>query len=174
MSESFSIDECIKELEFVASIPPNHKPYYRSKTTIEKGAWFATFNRRWNQEKGEKGVIHIKEILSSCDLHYRTYMETDDYETLKMLSLGLKKSLIGFDNLIETYSDQLEVANDYKKCKELAIEIHQDIDDLLMGSLNTSENATSEENCLISVAVPEKSSFFNTEGVKFMLSQNKK
>lgn len=188
---SFSIDDCIKELDFVASIPPNHKPYYKSKTTIESKAWFATLKRRWNQEKGEYGVLHIEQILRSCDQHYQTSVENDDYDTLKMLSLALKKSLVGFDNLIQTYGDQPEVAKDYRKCKELVLEIHQDIDEAMMGSVNVSkeniskeginkdhhdepilnEDETSEE--MVSLPVPPKVSFFNTEGVKFILSQNK-
>lgn len=173
-SISLSIDECIKELEFVASIPPNHKPYYKSKTTIERGAWFATINRRWNHEKGEYGIIHIKEVLNSCDLHYQTYSnngDIDDGDSLKNLSMALKKSVTGFDNLIKTYSDQPEVSNDYKTCRNNVIKIYGDIDDFLIGPLLDSCDSQSDD--LISVAVPDKPAFFNTGGVKFMLINKK-
>ena len=60
---SFTIEDCISLLDFVSTIPSGHKPCYKTKTTVSKDAWFVTFKRRWNGEKGEYGIDHINKVL---------------------------------------------------------------------------------------------------------------
>ena len=81
--------------------------------------------RRWGGEKGEYGVVYVGKILDSCDYHYRMCLQysingenkLDNIETLKNLKNILTSSIDGIDNLIDTYSDQINVSNDYKTIK---------------------------------------------------------
>ena len=103
------LDNIISCLHFISTIPPNHKPCFNNQTIIEKTAWFATFRRRWNSEKGEDGVEFVKKILDSCDKCYRMCYNS-------ALETALKNSRDGFLNLILTYSDQTEVSKGYTQC----------------------------------------------------------
>ena len=118
---SVSITECISEMEFISSIPKGHKPCYKTKSTIASDSWFVTARRRWNKEKGENGIIHVKEVLNSCDLHYRMCINNGDTKSMNQLMAALKNSVIGFDNLIETYKDQTNIGDQYKNCKDKVI-----------------------------------------------------
>ena len=90
MSEiPLSIERCITELNFISSIKKGHKPLYNNKTTIEKSSWFVTLKRRWNGEKGENGIFHVNNVMSSCDLMYHmccenfsNYQDMIEIETL--------------------------------------------------------------------------------------------
>jgi len=129
------LSKCIETLEFISKIPENHKPYYSSKTTIAKDAWFATTRRRLGGEKGENGIVHVNKILDSCDYHYRMCLQAinseenkdTNLETLRKIKRTLDESIKGFDNLINTYSDQSEVHNDYIKCKSKTNSISNNI-----------------------------------------------
>jgi len=127
-----NFENLVKELDFISSIPKNNKPCYITKTFIHKKAWFATARRRWKGEKGEHGIVHVNNILSSCDKYYRMCLSVnnnnDDHENkLRELLLKLKNTVIGFENLIETYNDQKSVSDDYKKCKERVESLYTEI-----------------------------------------------
>ncbi len=206
---SFGIDDCISELDFISSIPSKHKPCYKTKTTITKGGWFVTIRRRWNGEMGEYGIIHVNKVLGSCDLHYRmcldklvadkNYQPDKNYkESMKKLSAALKKSIIGFNNLIETYNDQEQI--DYKTCKTKAVELSGKIDQyferqkLIVNRDNESgdyedyytedgeyiwgESVETDDPMVLSLFVSKdnsskKSRFFNTDNVTFITLKKK-
>jgi hypothetical protein len=138
-SISFDLAECIKTLEFIKNIPQKHKPCYNSKTTISKEAWFSTVRRRWGGEKGEYGIIYVDKILDSCNYHYRMCLQSslssenkNEYiDTLRRIKDALSGSIVGFENLIRTYSDQGEVSTNYDKCKnrvnDMILDISHDI-----------------------------------------------
>ncbi len=150
---SFEISKCIENLEFISSIPENHKPYYNSKSTISTNSWFTTVRRRWGGEKGEEGIIHVNNLRDSCDHHYRMCLKSlngpvseKDYiiETMQKLRTALDNSVIGFDNLINTYRDQKEVSDDYKESKKKVIALSKEIGQTLHQLNNSSDNNTSE------------------------------
>ena len=156
---SFEISKCIENLEFILSIPKNHKPYYNSKSTISKNSWFTTVRRRWGGEKGEYGIIHVNKVICSCDRHYRMCLKSlngpvseKDYitETIQNLYTALYNSVVGFDRLINTYNDQKEVSDDYKESKKKVIalskEIGQTLDQLNNSSDNNNNNSENSEN----------------------------
>ena len=188
MSNRLTLADCLTELEFISSIPPNHKPLYGSKRTVHKDAWFTTFKRRWNGEKGEYAVIHVKEVLNSCDQYYRMFLdnvadnilENPSGADLKALSVSLKKTISGFDNLIKTYEDQKDVAKEYEKHKAVTIQLYQDIDTYSgrnSKSISDKSDLSEEESevALIPlVSQNSNTSFFNTDGIKFMLPNGKK
>ena len=121
--KNINIDNCINELDFISSIPKNHKPCFKTKTTLSKNGWFVTAKRRWNGEKGEQGVIYVNKILDDCEIYYRTCIlgsvgdnyDRDNNPILSMLLETLKNSVVGFENLINTYEDQKGVSKDYEK-----------------------------------------------------------
>lgn len=165
---SFNLSECIKILEFITNIPKNHKPCYNSMTTISKDAWFTTVRRRWGGEKGEYGIIYISKILDSCDHHYRMCLQsslscenkTEGIETLKRLKEVLLGSINGFDNLIDTYSDQTNVSNDYKQIKSridfMINGITHDIKQIgtIYDRPNTPEDGNEYENSTLNYILP--------------------
>lgn len=162
-----NIEDCIKELEFVSSIPKNHKPCFNTKTTISKNSWFVTAKRRWNGEKGEIGVIHISKIIDYCDLYYRAHIlgsVGDNYENdinpiFSVLLDSLNKSIKGFDNLLETYSDQENVYNDYKNCRNKVLKL-----------INKLDKFFNNDNIMIKSLMVRnpKSNFFNTDNIVFV------
>jgi hypothetical protein len=130
--------ETIRELEFISKIEENKKPLYNTKNTISKNAWFVTIRRRFAEEKGEKGIIHVNRVLDSCDLYYRMCLSDKNnmllpniLSNLSLLKTALESSVSGFDNLIKTYSDQETVHKDYKLCKDRVIDLYQCIDKYL-------------------------------------------
>ena len=165
-SISFDLQDCIKTLNFISDIPENHKPCYNSMTSIAKDAWFTTVRRRWGGEKGENGIIHVTNILDSCDHHYRMCLQstlkrgntnrTEGIETLKRLRDTLVKAGQGFDNLINTYSDQPEVSNDYKNLRYrvniMVKDINHDIKQLSIVR-NISSNIV-EDNTVLNYISP--------------------
>lgn len=158
-SISDKIKNCISVLDFICTIPKNHKPCYKTKTTIPKDSWFVTIKRRWNGEKGEYGVEYINEILNQCDLYYRFCLDNQsNIEDLTRLSKLLSQSLSGFDNLIETYNDQLIVEKSYKECKEMVKKLINDISEI--------------ENSKIA-SKPIKINFFTANNVKFISNVSK-
>ena len=129
-----TLEKTISVLNFIGNIPKNHKPCYNSLTTVDKNSWFVTWKRRWNGEKGEKGIKYILKVLDSCDLYYRMCVNNwrcCNVELLQQLSQSLKDSVKGFDNLIETYSDQGNVKQDYIKCKETSIFLYTNINNII-------------------------------------------
>jgi len=133
--------ETIRDLEFISKIEENQKPLYNTKNTIAKNAWFVTIRRRFAEEKGEKGIIHVNRVLDSCDLYYRMCLSDKNnmllpnlLSNLSLLKLSLESSVPGFNNLINTYSDQEKVCKDYKLCKERVIDLYQCIDKYLEAS----------------------------------------
>lgn len=147
MSENtIELSECIEILEFIGSIPENHKPCYNTRTTIETNSWFTTVRRRWGGEKGEYGVVYVNNIIDSCDYYYNkaleTVVETKNTEILRLLKGSLIKSISGIDNLIKTYSDQNIVSEDYKAIKtrinEMILDLSHDIKHVI--SCNYDQN----------------------------------
>jgi len=97
----------IKEWKFIAGIPPNSKPCYIDKCYFSTSDWFLTLRRRWKNEKGEKGVTYVENLI----------------ELTKLIEIGLKEieeALVGLENLVNTYKNdgQCEVAEGYEKCIE--------------------------------------------------------
>lgn len=149
-SLSFSLSKSIADLEFISTLEKGHKPLYNSRSTIQRTAWFATFQRRWAGEKGEKGLIYVNNVLDSCDRYYRMCLSdssiyTDDIfkynitKNLSSLRTALKNSVQGFNNLIMTYDDQETVAKGYDKCKNRVTKIIDDINiffNRLLSSIN--------------------------------------
>ena len=149
-----TVSECISELEFISTIPKNHKPCYNSKTTISTSGWFVTLKRRWNNEKGEEGVLYVKKLLDSCDdIYHMCYeVESDDIQDL---TNALGSSVLGFDNLIDTYSDQPKVKDDYIECKNKVLSILENI---------------KSKGKLVKVEIPNtKPSFFGTINSTFII-----
>lgn len=119
------LSQLLEELKFISCIPKNAKPCFVSKTLMFTDEWFVTFRRRLNGEKGERGTIYLRELLNSCDKHYRM-CRLDG----KLLVEALNKSLSGIQNLIYTYDrdNQIKVSNDYKKCYNKASDLIKEIE----------------------------------------------
>lgn len=132
-------NECIDILIFISTIKPNDKPCYNTKTTIHKNAWFATLQRRWGGEKGEKGIVYINNVLDSCDKYYRMCLNKSGFNNNDILLSALYDSLKGFDNLINTYSDQKTVADSYKNCKDKIIKFLSEVN-------NTNDNIFDDDD----------------------------
>ena len=144
-----NVEQCIKVMNFIASIPINSKPCYNSLTYIQKSGWFTTIRRRMNGEQGERGIIYINNILNSCNefLHDKnnnknktpntknktpnTKNKNKNTNTLLELKFALDNSISGFNNLIMTYNDQPIVMNDYEKCKNKVIDMSNRIKTIL-------------------------------------------
>lgn len=163
-NESFNnidISEYISILNFISSIPKNHKPCYNSKTTISKSEWFVSIKRRWSSEKGENGILHVNKMLDYFD----SMCFDINFDNCKTISIALYNSIIGFDNLIETYNDQETVSKDYIKCKEKALSIYNNI-----------INKINNNNCqLVTVSMSKnsiKSKFFNSNNITFIISKH--
>ena len=164
---SIDIDNCISELNFISTITKNHKPCFKTKTTLSKNGWFVTAKRRWNGEKGEYGVVRINNVLDNCEQYYRTCIlgsVGDNYERtnnpiLSRLLESLKKSIVGFENLILTYDDQKNVSNDYTL-------IRNRVNDLL----KKLDNYYGNDNIMIKSLIVRnpKSNFFNTDNIVFV------
>lgn len=162
-----NIDNCISELDFISSIPKNHKPCYRSKTTVSTKGWFVTAKRRWNGEKGEYGVVYVNKVLDDCETYYRTCIlgsvgdnyDRDNNPILSRLLETLRNSVVGFDNLIDTYDDQRSVSNDYQLIKDR-------VNDLIK-KLN---NYYGNDNIMVKSLIVRnpKSNFFNTDNIVFV------
>ncbi len=122
-----NLDSCISKLNFIGTIPENTKPCYNTDTLISKNAWFVRIRRRWAGEEGEEGIKYVAKVLDSCDLNYRMCLEdnlgdknitsNDHIPNLSSLRTALRNSMIGFDNLINTYSDQKKVVDGYMEIK---------------------------------------------------------
>lgn len=107
------IQKCIELMNFVSTIPVNHKPCYNSSTSISIHGWLSTVRRRWNGEKGESGVKYVKSILGGLIISDIT---EDILPLLDELAAALLKSKDGFNNLIQTYIDQPDVSDGYNEC----------------------------------------------------------
>ena len=170
------ISECISLLNFISKIPKNHKPCYNSKTTVSKSGWLVTMRRRWYNEKGENGILYVTKILNRCDNHYRMCYDIESKD-IKNLTTALRNSVIGFDNLIETYGDQGSMADDYTKCKERVIILCNNNNNN-NNNLSDRENENKEDNEneteLIPMVIPDnpiKSNFFSMNNITFMISK---
>jgi len=168
MAENISFEICISVLDFISTVPKDHKPCYHSKTCIKKDAWFVTIKRRWNGEKGEYGIEYLKQLLNSCDLYFRMCLNQQTLDNLPKLLKSLKESVKGFDNLIETYDDQIGVKKSYQECKEAVINLANEID----AHLGECENSDDSLVSLISKR-STKSNFFNIDNITFVTSKNK-
>jgi hypothetical protein len=169
--------ECISVLNFISKIPKDHKPCYNSLTTISKNAWFTTVRRRLGGEKGEYGVVYVNKILDSCDHHYRMCLNKSEFKSEEedtfsdLLDLDqdidlynlcdiLKQSIIGLDNLTDTYLDQPTVSNDYKKCKSKAKTLIGQIEEYLSEGENNPVIVS-----MIQTNKPENKSFFSSDNI---------
>tara|TARA_R110001599_G_scaffold244648_2_gene444674 strand:+ start:2341 stop:2712 length:372 start_codon:yes stop_codon:yes gene_type:complete len=94
------------EWEFIASIPKNTKPCFNDKTLVQTGEWFVTFKRRYKGEKGERGILHVENLIRETE---------KDPGPVKNL---LPRALIGLQNLVSTYKSdgQIEVSQNYQRC----------------------------------------------------------
>lgn len=148
-----SITKIKPELEFIASISANHKPCFSTKTTIDKNSWLVTLKRRWNGEKGEKGVKYIADILKECnqirnyctDLQPKECLELKSSNCIKMtedISEELFKefeetindfidiltcSCRGLAKLVDTYNDQKNISKQYAQIRFQMIQIINDL-----------------------------------------------
>lgn len=104
-----------EEWEFVKSIPINSKPCFYSKTFIGVNDWFVTLRRRWNGEKGEKGVVYLENLINTTmKILESENISTDELKKMKKL---LEESILGLNNLVCTYTidNQKSVAEEYGK-----------------------------------------------------------
>ena len=97
-------------------------------------------------------------------MYYRMCLDINP-DNCKTISIALYNSIIGFDNLIETYNDQETVSKDYTKCKEKALSIYNNIIDKI-----------NNNNCqLVTVSMSKnsiKSKFFNSNNITFIISKH--
>lgn len=124
-------ENILLNLEFISKIPKGAKPCYSNRSLTYTDQWFVTLRRRWNGEKGEKGVIHVKRLLDSCDKYYRMCnldgFGISDCDKLRTL---LYESIQGLNNLVHTYliDEQKNVSDDYQKCIDRAKHIIRGIE----------------------------------------------
>jgi hypothetical protein len=177
LEPKYNLSECISVLNFIATIPENHKPCYGSKTTISKSGWFVKIRRRMNYEKGEDGVKYINDVLDSCDQHYRmchdnmSIPDKDmdmDIDTCNIydLSDALTISISGFNNLIITYNDQKRVSRGYEKCKSRVEGLIADMD-------NDKENDDCSTESKLMTLSPNQNKFFNSNQVRYIILPDK-
>ena len=176
-SENIDLSECISILDFISSIQQNNKPCYKTKTTISKQGWLVTIRRRWAGEKGEEGVLFINNLLCSCDIHYRMCLKNSEIGCdIDNLCLSLKNSISGFSNLINTYSDQKSISDDYAKIKNKVISLCDQIRNYLdkkPKKIDETEK-NKNENELVPVIISDnstRSNFFTTNNITFMVSK---
>ena len=189
-SENMDLSECISILDFISSIQPNDKPCYKTKTTISKQDWLIRIRRRWAGETGENGVLYVNKLLCSCDIQYRMCLKNPkiEYDNAK-LYLSLKNSIPGFSNLINTYSDQKNVSENYDKIKNRVISLCNQIENLdnPIDTHNKHKNAFEDnlseineteknETELMSVTMPENSNnnFFTANNIRFISTKDVK
>ena len=106
--------------KFISEIPINAKPCFQDKTLTYIDEWFVTFKRRWKGEKGEKGVIYLKNLIAITKKEYDNLRKEKKINELEELKHIINNSIIGIENLIVTYTKdgQPEVAENYRQCKE--------------------------------------------------------
>lgn len=102
--------------EFISKIPKDMKPCFSDKTLIGCNEWFSTFKRRYKGEKGERGVIYVKQLIDSTE----NYIKSADNISVKKLKDLIENSLEGMKNLVETYKkdQQDQVSKDYEELLE--------------------------------------------------------
>ena len=126
-SNTSKLKEYIKTFDFISTLNKGDKPCFNDNSIIDIDAWFVTFRRRLKGERGEHGVIHIRNILDSCDNSYRMCRK-DEINILKSLRNSLDNSRQGFHNLIYTYSDQKYVKKGYSDCLKQVIKLIINLD----------------------------------------------
>lgn len=110
--------ELFIEWDFIASLNKNEKPCFNDRTKININEWFVTWRRRYKGEKGEKGIIYVKNLIAIT----REYIEKiEDMDEINLLMNVLERSLIGLNNVIYTYEidNQIPVAEEYTKFNEM-------------------------------------------------------
>ena len=104
-------NEITEDLIFISKIPGKSKPNFSDRSFTSTDEWFSTIKRRYKAEKGEKGVIHVDNMLDQIEKHWKNI---DQKEFKRLLSATEK----GFHNLVNTYTSdqQPNVAAGYLSC----------------------------------------------------------
>ena len=121
------LKDILTDLEFLSTISKNVKPNFSDKSFTSTSEWFSTLKRRYKNEKGERGVIYIENLVDNINKIYKTL----DNLSVKNLKCALIKASIGLNNIIYTYKteNQQEVANNYSKSLERMTKIINEIDE---------------------------------------------
>lgn len=117
------LKDILDNLEFISNVPPNAKPNFSDKSYTFTTEWFSTLKRRYKNEKGEKGLISMENLISEIEENYKSL----DHKRLKD---ALENSLRGLTNIIHTYKleNQKEVYQNYEAYKKRIENIISELD----------------------------------------------
>ena len=109
-------------LNFISSIKIGDKVCVKTLTLVSKSSWIGALFRYWTDETRDSTIIELKNL--SEDVRRISRYITIDH--LNVLHEAVNKSVMGVNNLIQTYSKDtkmmkqlLEIISDYRKMSRL-------------------------------------------------------